>query len=86
MPGVVFGVALKLALGTAGCCHPGPRLPISSVGWWRRDRLGRRRIGLTVIRRVDEYSIEVMIALALAKRPCSLTDAPGVSGPLSWPG
>jgi monovalent cation:H+ antiporter, CPA1 family len=82
---VLFGVALKVALGTAGSFTP-----LSIVLEIAAQAVGGLAIGfaggwlaLLMIRQVDEYNLELTISLALATGVYSLANALHLSGPIA---
>jgi CPA1 family monovalent cation:H+ antiporter len=82
---VVFGVALKLALGTAGMVTPatvGLEILLEAAGGAALG-LATGGIALLMIRRVDEYNLELTISLALATGAYSLANALHWSGPIA---
>jgi monovalent cation:H+ antiporter, CPA1 family len=82
---VVFGVALKLALGTAGMVTPsavGLEILVEAAGG-AAVGLATAGLALLMIRRVDEYNLELTISLALATGAYSLANALHWSGPIA---
>jgi CPA1 family monovalent cation:H+ antiporter len=82
---VLFGAALQVALGHAGMVTPfsivlgviaaaAGGVAIGLAGGW---------IALQMIRRVDEYNLELTISLALATGVYSLANALHLSGPIA---
>ena len=82
---VVFGVALKVALGTAGLLTPGAiatEMAVEAAGGAAVGLLAGG-LALLMMRRVDEYNLELTISLALATGAYSLANALHLSGPIA---
>ncbi len=82
---VLFGVALKVAMGTAGLVTPGAiaiAITTEAVGGAAIGLL-TGGLALLMIRRVDEHNVELTISLALATGAYSLANALHLSGPIA---
>ncbi len=82
---VLFGVALKVALGTAGMVTPGEvglEILMEAAGG-AVVGLATGGLALLMIKRVDEYNLELTISLALATGAYSLASALHWSGPIA---
>ena len=82
---VVFGVALKVALGTAGLLTPSAiatEIVVEAVGGVGVGLLSGG-LALLLMRRVNEYNLELTISLALATGAYSLANALHLSGPIA---
>jgi CPA1 family monovalent cation:H+ antiporter len=82
---VLFGVAMKIALGTAGLVTP-----VSVVLEILAEAVGGAATGLAggwlalqMIRRIDDYNLELTISLALATGVYSLANGLHLSGPIA---
>lgn len=82
---VLFGVALKVALGAAGLVTPGAiALEVATeAGGGAVIGLLTGGIALLMMQRVDEHNLELTISLALATGAYSLADALHMSGPIA---
>jgi monovalent cation:H+ antiporter, CPA1 family len=82
---VLFSLLLSLATGSAGGDHP-----LAIVGMFALSAFGGGLLGLglgfvafLMIRGVDDYSVELIISLALVTGTYSLAGMLGVSGPVA---
>ena len=80
---VVFGIALKVALGTAGLVTPGAIALEFEAGGGAAIGLLAGGLALLMMRKVDEYNLELTISLALATGAYSLANTLHVSGPIA---
>jgi CPA1 family monovalent cation:H+ antiporter len=82
---VLFGAALQVALGHAGSVTPFSivlEVAAAAVGGCAIGLAGGW-IALQMIRRIDEYNLELTISLALATGVYSLANALHMSGPIA---